>query len=282
MMNASRLLSAAALLSAVAVASGCGGAGLDVDEWHRAPVHTGPTRQLFLADAYGPRDALYETRGIARDQIAERGWFTLTDSDARALSLEIDVLEWFTATNQEARDGVDDAGNPVTVIVDVESAHAYLAATLFDADGDVLLDDFEVEGIHTEDGSFADERAALDEAAGEAMVKVFDQITPTRSEAFIPFDDRDDEEKPILEQAQQGRVAGALGLEENFIASHPGRAAPLYNRAVMLEATGDFDGAVAGYDDALAARPDDTLRDLAVAARAGCVERRANASALGL
>ena len=289
-----------ALITAVlACAAACQGPGLDVPTWQPATVDTGAARAVRIVDGEGRAESVaaaqvaamralssgfYDVHAAFRVQLDVDGRrAVLADGaamDPRALYLRLDVLEDFAEISEEARDGVDEYGDDVTAIVDVTHAHAVVDATLVrGADGAVLWDRFEVEGIHDEDGDVVD--SAMDAAMADAVSKIAQEMTPTRDEDFVPFDDRDEAERPILLRADDDLV-GAIGGEDAYMAAHPDRAAPRYNRAVMLEARGDFDGAVAGYDDAMAAHPDDKLCAMIGAARAACLARRDTARSLGL
>lgn len=303
--SASVTWSIATVLAALA-ASGCGGPGLDVTTWHPPALPTGAAHTVLVTDAQGKRQSVAAAQDAAVGAMKQSNWFhakaapridvVISADGARAtidgallspdaLYLRVDVLEWFAEISQEARDATDDQGNPVTAIVDVTHGHAAIAATLVKGDGAVLLDGLELEGIHDEDGD--DEAASLNAAMTDAVSHVVQQMTPQRTVDHVAFDDRDDAERPILTEAEQtandrGDLSPALAAETTYIATHEALAAPRYNRAVMLEARGDFDQALDGYDDALAHRPDEKLRGMITDARAHCLERRDNAQSLGV
>src|SRR5207248_7990654 len=110
-------------------------------------------------------------------------------------------------------------------------------------------------------------------AMQDAVSAIVAKITPKRGSNFIPFDDRDEHERPILDVAQQGDVKAALDDEDAYIIAHDALAAPRYNRAVMLDAAGTYAAALAGYDDAAAHAPDAKLRGPIDASRAGRLGR---------
>lgn len=124
--------------------------------------------------------------------------------------------------------------------------------------------------------------ATLAEQATRAAVdELLNEITPTVTTDDVELDDRDEEEKPILESAKDD-VTAALEKEQRFLSAHPERAAPRYNHAVMLDHLKDYEAALAGYDDAKRHEPDAELTKLIDEARAGCAERLRVAYALGL
>ena len=304
--GAGRFVAAAA---AVLGLGACGGPGLDVTTWHPPALPTGDARAVHITDAEGLRASVAAAQDAAFAALRDDGWFhavladdtTVSVDDERnaridgevaapdALYLRVDVLERYAEVSQVARDATDENGQAVTAIVDVTHGHAAIAVTLVRGDGMVILDRLELEGIHDQDGDATDE--AMADAMSDAVGHVVQQMTPRSTVDHVPFDDRDQGEKPILAQAQQtsadrGDLAPAVAAEDAYIADHRPLAAPRYNRAVMLEAQreaqGAFDQALAGYDDAAAHNPDEKLRSMIHEARAHCVERRDTARSLGV
>lgn len=296
--TARSLVVVAAAVAAVvggAALGGCSGPGLDVSTWQPAAV-AAPARVLRITDGNGSNEAVGAAVDAALALAGDDGWFAPVD-DTRdlllvdglsahlddgnlsgdSLYLRMDVVDWYTEDKSTVTWGTDENGNAVAVDAPAFTSHAHLRAVVADAAGRVLLQD-DVEGLHDEQG-LGDEEAGLRAATDDAVGEILAQITPQQTTDFVPFDDRNESERPILDRARAS-LLGAIQGEDAFIRAHDALPAPRYNRAVMLDATGSFDDALDGYAAARAHAPDAHLAGLLDDAEAGCLARRENARAL--
>jgi hypothetical protein len=293
-----RTAAASFVLLSLVTAAACGSPGVQVSAVEVPNVMVGPARTLVVTDAYGRRSAVASVQEQALFQISDEGWFRAVDGhfdgslevdrDGAFLSdgvmnrghayLRLDVLEHSVVYADEAREGVDEFGNGVLVIVPTVTAHVLLSATVASGDGVVRVEFLETDGVAVADEP-ASELELMALAEFEAVRRVLDEITPRVVNEHIPFDDRDDAQKPIIDRATSGQPQQALALADELLANHPTPAGH-YNRGVLLEALRDIDAALVTYDAARAGA-DAELRTLIDNAVSAAERRRSAAAAVG-
>jgi tetratricopeptide (TPR) repeat protein len=115
----------------------------------------------------------------------------------------------------------------------------------------------------------------LERAARDAVGKFLESITPRWVTRSVPLDDEDPAQAPWLETARAGAIASAASEATRYLQQNPGNPSAAYNLAVLLDAMGDYEQALAMYDRSLAAE-----KPFYREAREGCARRLAAQRAL--
>jgi tetratricopeptide (TPR) repeat protein len=289
---------AAALCLAALGAGGCA-TSVRLTTLEPASVNLGPTNRLAILQGEGRRSA---REAVFQDLIASartQGYFQASDRSeegirvkvaGRKVSVEgdskgpqeneaylrVDVLGWDARRDSKEKETTDKDGKKKTVSTVTTTGKALLAVTLFDREGRALLAEKEYEGkFETEDKDMSEE-AVIKSAGQKAVAQLLADITPKQVQRSVRLDDSDDAQKNFLKTAEGGNIAQARTDIEKYFGSNPNNSAAAYNLAVLTEAKGDYEGALALYDKALKLG----TKDFYGSARADCAKRKADAEAL--
>jgi len=291
------LMSGVMTLSAV-FAVGCA-TTVKVTSIEPGAVNLGAAKSLALLQGEGRRSAretvFQDLMNLARTQ----GYYQITDRTEEGIKvtvagrkvtvdgdkkgpqpgemyLRIDVLNWDARRDTKEKEVTDAAGKTKTITKVLTTGKASLAVTLFDKDGNAILAEKEYEGrFETEDKDMMEE-AVIKSAGTDAIMRLLKDITPRRVVRNVRLDEDDKAQKPMLEAAEKGNIAEAKADLEKYVAANPNNAAAAYNLGVFIEASGDYDAALAKYDQALKLG----TKDYYVKARADCAKRKADAESL--
>lgn len=286
----SRLAASCVVVLAAGLA-GCITPGVTVSSWESSPLLAprGADR-LVLVDGEGRASAKRAFADLIVEQ-ARGGFFRVDDRGdeglklvlvggtgrveggrppaPRELFLRLDVLAWRetrTTTIVKDDDGVER---------EVPSLHgeADVQVSVVDAAGQVLVREREYRGRADleldDDGPTPIDAAAL-EAARAATVMLLGELLPKRTIDRLDFDDGDRSQQQILEAAGREPLATTERRLRRFLKREPDNAIATFNLAVVLDAQGRFEDALALYDRALAR----VNRDGFAAGRAGCLTRK--------
>lgn len=256
------------------------------------PVVVGPTEHLVGFDGEGRRSAREFLTSELANLVRERGFFRFTDRSEADVSirvagrrvifegehaeldpdqagLRIDVLEWSAGRDVVQEQRRTPEGEAFAVDVPVQRGTALLQMTLFDAGGHAWLAEAEYEGTFTTPDLYVQRDLVIEEAGRDALRHFLADITPVVVVTRVRLDDSDDGQSGILESARGGAMAQAAADMQRYLESHPNSGSAAYNLGVFLEATGDFEAALASYDRALSLGGPDYY----AGARAQCARR---------
>ncbi|MEZ5962651.1 MAG: tetratricopeptide repeat protein [Planctomycetota bacterium] len=297
------LLSRGACLAAVALctlATSCV-TTIPVRSRQPGPVAIGAADQLTLVKGEGRRSAREVVVQEVQQQARANGYFTVQDrsedpifvrvagghvtidDQAKQLNgdsvrgVKIDVLEWNGSQGTRDVESKDAKGKVTTQRVDVQVGKVLLAVTLFDTQGRAYLGETEYEGtFETQDMKTArDDVVAA--AARAAVARLMHDITPVEVVTRVRLDDDDEGQQAIVATAKAGNLAQAARDARTYVEANPNTPSAAYNLAVLLDAMGSYEEALAYYDQALGG----SNKDYYTAARAECARRMGNAQAVG-
>jgi hypothetical protein len=288
------------LAPAILLAAGCG-ESVQV-QWWEPTADVGGADTIVITDAYGRDDATAAVADITQAQVQEHGYFTAIDRKHRVrlevsrqgepwldtgeamqvntVYLRVDVLEW-SATSVDQFDVDPETGEETET--STTYAHVLLSVSAADDRG-LLLDEHEVATDAEQAGFLDDEQVAalLDGAAAQAIGEALAVLLPTRMQESVALDVRDGALEEIVDDidttADLPRAERSLTA---FLAQHADHAGALYDRAVVRDAMGEYAGALDDYDAAIAREGGSSEGTMYREARAGCLDRRAAARALG-
>ncbi len=262
-----------------------------------APISLGPARHLELLQAEGRRSAqetvVHELTAQARSQgyfttrdLTQKGFEVRTfgrkvrvrDADGRPqrlaperVGVRVDVLEWNAFRDLREVKSKDDDGETTTTTQARLIGSVVLGITLFDDSFQAILAEREYLGRASEKAGRASRDVLLEKAASRAVASFLADVTPRRVQTSVRLDDADDGQAHILETAKAGNTAQAALDARRYREAHPRNAAAAYNLAVLVDAMGDHQEALALYDEALRLGS----KDFYVQARASCARRLA-------
>jgi hypothetical protein len=284
-------LSQLALIVCAVFATGCA-PKLYVRVLQPAPVNLGASKRLSVVQMEGRRSAKEQVVGELLAQARSAGYFQVTDRTeegitvkvkgrtvdvtggsgapqaADEIGMRVDVLDWSAA--KDTRSSTDAKGKVTTYTTFV--GKVVLGVTAFNAKGKAPL--AEKEFIGQVDA--ADEDQAMKESAKSAIFQLLKEVTPTYVEKAIRMDGDEEAQKPIIDMAKQGNLAKAIEDEKAIIAKTPNSSAAVFNLAVLLDASGNYDEAMTNYDAALKLG----TKDYYTEGRTECAQRQAAAKAL--
>lgn len=251
-------------------AAGCG-ASASVTTWQPPEADIGDARTLVFTDSYGRDESVYVINGMARAQAlqgAPSRWFVDvqqtrerletdgaeawlgrdTDLVDGSLYVRLDVLEDSAVVTLDEQVTTASDGSTAIVVGENVVAHTLLAMTVAD-DAGVVVWEREVEGVQQRSGAPGtnDVFDAQNQAASAAVAGALALITPKETVVNVPLDERDAEALQLAQAALDGDAAARSAL-----ATRDGTAAR-YNFAVVQDAAGDLNSAVAGYRDVVSA-----------------------------
>ncbi len=190
---------------------------------------------------------------------------TLTDSYREETSTH------YVSRANGARDRVDEITE-----IPVTDAELVIGITLFDRTGRAILSEAEYVGRHSGDADRVG-RAAIRSAVGRAALRrFFKEITPRRVREYVMVDKSDERQFPMIQRAARGDLEGAQAALERYVETAPDNPSAAYNLAVFTEALGNYDVALAYYDEAIALQ----RKGFYLQARDACALRKAHADEL--
>lgn len=271
-----------------ACASACA-PSLTIVSWEPGAVAGHGARTLVLVDgegAKGPRDIA--ARLLVRE--SRGGWFrvenfpsevklTLIREGAEivgapidaipdtALWGRVDVVEWDSEdTTVEEQDG---DGN--TVEIPAQRSEVSLQITIVDRSGRVLLREHQYAGdviVEAETVYLGDQ---LTDAARDAAQQFLGEAAPHQVSQVVRLDDSDGGLTSAIANITDRKwtLRNAERKIRRYLKLHENNAIATYNIAVLVDAQGRHDEALAIYDDAMKIHS----RDYYIEARAGCARR---------
>jgi hypothetical protein len=259
--------------AALATTLGCATkSAITIEGVEPALMELGSSRHLVLLEGEGRRSAQQIVfRQLAR-QARATGYFRVEDRTHEGhavsvvgqragldsgrgeippgqLGLRIAIRRW--GSHRETQDARrdDGEGGKYTEVVPFHHATVVLKASLFDETGRSQVAEFE--GRASGEVSKLSREIVLERASRDAVGRFLDSITPRWVGRKVPLDGDDPEQAPTLELAQAGSVADAASEATSYFQRHPGSGSAAYNLAVLLDAMGDYEQALAMYDRAL-------------------------------
>jgi hypothetical protein len=264
-----------------------------------ALMELGETRHLVLLEGEGRRSAQQAVFTQIGRQARATGYFSVQDRTAEGhtvsvvgkradldggrrtmprgqVGLRVAILEWRSHREAQAVKRQSEDGGSYTEVVPFRHAGVVLEISLFDEQGRAHLAQSEFEGHASGEVSRLSRNIVLERAARDAVGKFLDSITPRWVTRRVPLDDDDPEQAPTLEAARAGSIAAAAGDATAYFQRNPSKPSAAYNLAVLLDALGDYQQALAMYDRAnrLGAKP------FYAESREGCTRRLAAQRAL--
>lgn len=262
-------------------------------------VNLGATKQLDIVSGEGRRSARETVYNKIIEQARQRGYYTVADRseegievkiagrnvtleggekgiDEGVVGLRIDVLEWDSKQKTETVTKTDSKGREYSQDVRLIEGEVVLAVTAFDKDGKTYTAEKEYVGKYQSSDRNTSEDTAIDAAAGDAVRRLLADITPREVTRKVRLDDDEEAMKPFIETAQAGNIAQAITDLKAYRESNPNSSAAAYNLAVLTDASGDYDAALALYDQAMSLGN----KDFYSPARAACASRKAAAESL--
>jgi hypothetical protein len=264
------------------------------------PVNLGATDHITIVQGEGRRSARETIFQEIMSQSRTLGYYTIEDRSEEGIEvniagrtvtiegaqspvlkdgqmgLRVDVIEWDAEQATKTETYTDNNGNERTRSKVVTEADVVLGVTLFDITGEAILAETEYVGEYATEDKNASEDSVIKSAARSAVAQFLGDITPKPVTRDVRIDDSDDGQEKIIETAEAGNLAQAVKDLEKYLKEDPNNAAAVYNLAVFVDATGDYKGAMALYDEALSM----SSKDFYSEARAACAKRLADAQAL--
>lgn len=282
------------LLSALTLGllSGCAPT-LRVQVLKPGAVNVGVAKRLSVVETTGRRSAREEVINEISLQGRRTGYFQVTDRSEEGISVKvagrtvqvtggtgaaqaadelgmrIEVLEW--TANKESEE-VRNSKGYVTGYRTFYKGKVLLGVTLFNSQGRALLAEKEFAGTSNADN----EDVAIRNSASQAVWALLGEITPKYVAMDIRLDDDEPAQKPIIEAARHGNIAGALEQERALVAQNPNSGPANYNLAVMLDAQGQYTEALDAYTRAISL----SNKSYYVSMKAQCASRLAAVQAL--
>lgn len=304
MNRATRWIAAAALIAASGCSTmpaipGIGGKSVTVEGVEAALPELGSTRHLVLLEGEGRGSAQQAVfRQIAR-QARATGYFTVQDRTREGhevvivgrradldggrrkmprgqAGVKVAILDWRSHREAQAVTREREDGDTVTEVVPFRHGSVVLEISLFDENGEAHLAQAEFEGFAEGEVSKLSRQIVLERAAREAVARFLEAITPRWVASDVPLDVDDPEQQPILETAEAGAIDRAASQATRYVQQNPGSASAHYNLAVLLDAQGDYEQAMAMYDRAVRLGG----KAFYAESRAGCARRLAARQAL--
>ena len=233
-------------------------------------VHQARTAGYFRAQDRSAEGHTVQVVGQRAD--LDRGLRRMPKGQA---GMRIDIVEW--STQRELRpvttEGAD--GVKVTEHVPVRHGKVVLSVTVFDSTGRAHLAERDFEG-RSEVKKSATRKAALADAARDAVARVLEEISPRVVTQRVRLDADDPEQEPIVKLASAGSVAKAADDLTRYFQQNPSSPSAAYNLAVLLDAQGRYEQALPLYERALRLGGQSYYHE----AREGCTRRLAARRAL--
>jgi hypothetical protein len=272
----------------VACATACG-PSLTIVSWEPGAVAGHGARTIVLVDgegAKGPREIaakllVRESRGgwfrveqfpteVKLTLIQERGEIVGATMDAipdTALWGRVDVVEW--DTEDAAVEEQDEDGN--TIEVPAKRSEVSLQITVVDRSGRVLLREQQYAGEVVVEEGVVHLDDPLIEAARDAAQVFLVEAAPQQVSQVVRFDDSDGGLIPAIDNITKRKwtLRNAERKIRRYLKTHPNNAIATYNIAVLVDAQGRHEEALAIYDEAMKIH----TRDYYIEARAGCARR---------
>ncbi len=255
------------------LAAGCA-TRAKVERHQPAAYNAGTARTLSLVQVTGRPDLQGLVRKALRREAAASDWWTFRNAINDKIAIFPDA-----AAGRSVR-GRQPAEREVFVRMDAYDAQVFpekhkhgkkhkskredppasgmgrvrvrFAATVVGSAGRVLMREREYAGTADGDiGSRFRRGQLVDKAAREGMERFLEDITPRRVREGIVLDKDAEDMAPVAELVAHGRYAEAMDRLKSMRARHPRRADVVYNMAVLTDARGEYEAALALYRQAL-------------------------------
>ncbi len=282
------------LLAAAALGTGCA-PQLRLRVLEPAPVNFGAANHLAIVQSEGRRSAREEIIQETLKQARGAGLFGATDRteegftlkvvgrtgelsggqqplDSNDIAVRLDVYDWNADQRTETVTRKDSKGKKYQEQITYFVSKVVIGVTAVSPKGVALLAEREYQATGRSDS----EETALRQAGAMVVSYFLRDITPRVSYQSVRMDDSDEAQKPFIETAAKGNLEQAITDMRGYLERSPGKAAAQYNLAVLLDAAGAYEEALALYDQALRASP----KDFYATARAACARRMASQQAL--
>jgi len=293
-MNWQRAFSKVLVIGLLAGAAGCA-TTIPIQTLQPGPVSVGAAKSLVILQGEGRRSGRETVFQLLTEKARQGSYFSVTDRSEEGvkvtiagrkvkvdgfqqgpqpgeLYLRIDVLGW--DASKDSKTTTDAKGREKSVIT--WNGKAILGVTLFNTEGNTLLAEKEYIGKSSNGDDTASEEGVTKAAAANAVDILLADITPKAVTRNVRLDDDDKELKPAIDTAKAGNLAKAAEDCKAYLDAHPTSSAAAYNLAVLTDAMGRYDEALAIYDQALSIGKKDFYSE----GRAACAKRKADAEAL--
>ncbi len=220
-----------------------------------------------------------------------------TPQGADEIFVRMDVLDWGADSDDKVEQKIvtrtrtvtkkDDKGRPyqatetynekVDETVKVINGKAVLSVTAFNSQGRTFLAEKEFVGTSEIPKQGGEKDKATEMAGDNAVGQFLAEITPASQIDAVDTDGEEEVQRPMLDMAKGGNLAGAVEHLKEYLAAHPKDSATMYNLAAMLDALGQHRDALPMYDSAVA---NSGGKDKYVKAKIACAERVAALDAL--
>ncbi len=285
------------LLSMGLALTGCASA-LKVKVLQPAAVNFGAAKRMSVVQSEGRRSAREQIIQELTTQSRGDGYYTLADRTEEGITVKIagrsvdvaggkvtqgpdeiyvrlDVLDWNTSKDTKTETKTDSKGEKYETSKAVLQGKVVLGITASNANNRALL--AEKEYVASYDGKKDDsEEHVLREAAKQAVQKFLADVTPSYVDRSIRLDDDDAAQKQFIEVAKGGNIPKAIEDIRAYIATNPNNPAGLYNLAVLLDASGQYEEALDLYSKAISG----ANKDYYVEMKTDCAKRLADRQAM--
>jgi hypothetical protein len=277
--------------------AGCA-SSLKVKVLQPAAVNFGAAKKISIVQSEGRRSAREVVINEVVSQSRGAGYFTVQDRTEEGITVKIagrsvdvtggkmaqvpdeiyvrlDVIDWNANKDTKTETKTDSKGAKYETTETVLKGKVVLGITASNAQNKALV--AEKEYVATFDGDKNDsEEKVLAAAARMAISKFLNDVTPSYVERKIRLDDDDEAQKQYIEVAKGGNIPKALEDLRAYVASNPNNTAGLYNLAVLLDATGQYEEALDAYTKAIAG----STKDYYVEMKTDCAKRLADRQAM--
>jgi TolA-binding protein len=293
-MNWQRTFSKVFVVGMLAGSVGCA-TTIPIETLQPGAVSVGAAKSLVILQGEGRRSGREAVFQLLIEKARQGSYFSVTDRSEEGVKVTIagrkvkvdgdqkgmqpgelyfrvDVLGW--DANKDSKTTTDSKGKETSTVT--LNGKVLLGVTLFNAEGITLLAEKEYIGKSSSKADDASEEAVTKAAAADAVDRLLADITPKPVTRKVRLDDDEKELQPAIDTAKAGNLAKAAEDCKAYLEAHPKSSAAAYNLAVLTDAMGKYDEALALYDQALSIGKKDFYSE----GRAACAKRKADAEAL--
>jgi tetratricopeptide (TPR) repeat protein len=286
------------LCAPVLLLNGCASM-LKVKVVQPAPVNFGSSKRLTIVHTEGRRSAREFLISNLIAQTRAGGYWQATDRTEEGITLKIagrnvqamgaktpqapdeifvrvDVLEWNSGRDTVVRREMRN-GTYADHSIPVYKGKVLLGVTAATAKGKALLAEKEYIGEWVVDVDHrSSEQMGVEGAASAAVRQLLSDITPALVDKSIRIDDEDQNQKPFIEYAKAGNLPKAIEGMRAYLATNTTSPSAMYNLAVFLDASGQYQEALDLYSKAASNSTKPFYADM----RTECAKRLADQAAL--
>ncbi len=276
---------------------GCGSVA-KVRMFYPATHSLGSANQLVLVQSTGKRSIREIIEVELAKQSRQTAWWQFSDRQSEGIEiklkgdmgaaeggqpekgqifLRIDVYECRADSVSEEKKIIQKDGNKKTIIEEFYIGEASFGVTTLDRKGRAVLSEKEYMGKskdYVKDGK--DKNIAKHNAIADAIANLIKDVSPKYKTDRIKLDDKEEDLKPIIMTINNGNYADAEAMLEQMMRTFPNRPDVNYNLAVVKDAMGEFERAIALYDKAISLGG----KDFYMKSRTSCATRVAARRAL--